>query len=137
MSDVLQLEQIELRLAATVTGLITLSVLLLSATGLYALMAFTVTQRRREIGLRVALGANPLRILRSIMSRALWQLAIGTAIGTAVAALMWAEGEVTGENGLAMLPAVALFVLLVGLLAAGVPARRGFRLQPTEALRDE
>jgi predicted permease len=137
MSEVLSIQQTELRLVATVSSLITVSVLLLSATGLYALMAFTVAQRRREIALRIALGANPLRLAGSIMSRAFWQLAIGTAIGSALTVPMLAEGEMTGEGGLLMLPPLALFVLVVGLLAAGIPARRGFRRQPTEALRED
>jgi putative ABC transport system permease protein len=102
-------------------------------------MAFTVTQRRREIGIRVALGANPRRILGSIMSRAFWQLAIGIAIGVAIAARLdlATGGELTGSLGLGMLPPVAIFVLLVGLIAAGWPAQRAFRIQPSEALREQ
>ncbi|MGH9159081.1 MAG: ABC transporter permease [Vicinamibacteraceae bacterium] len=137
MDELLWRLQTELRLVASVSGLITLSVLLLSATGLYALMAFTVTQRRAEIGLRLALGATPFRLLTMIMSRSLAQLAIGITIGSTSAWMMLAEGEITGENGMAMLPAVAAIVLLVGLLAAATPARRALRVQPTEALRDE
>ncbi|MPY89734.1 MAG: FtsX-like permease family protein [Luteitalea sp.] len=139
MDALLREQRFELRMVAWSTGLITLSVLLLSATGLYALMAFSVTQRRPEIGIRVALGASPLRIVSGIISRALWQLATGIVVGVAIAALLdtVTEGEVTGGVGLRMLPAVAGFVLLVGLIAAAGPARRGMRIQPTEALREE
>jgi putative ABC transport system permease protein len=137
MDELLWRMDTELRLVASVSGLITLSVLLLSATGLYALMAFTVTQRRREIGLRMALGANPFRLLITIMSRSLAQLVIGVTIGSAIAAMVLGEGEITGENGMAMLPGVAAVVLLVGLVAAATPARRALRIQPTEALRGE
>jgi predicted lysophospholipase L1 biosynthesis ABC-type transport system permease subunit len=136
---VLRDQQTELRLVAWSTGIVTLSVLLLSAAGLYALMAFTVAQRRREIGIRIALGANPHRILGSIFSRALIQLAAGIAVGVGVAALLGTatEGELTGGAGLGMLPVVASFMLLVGVGAAVGPARRGLRIQPTEALRAE
>ncbi len=137
MDELLWRMDTELRLVASVSGLITLSVLLLSATGLYALMAFTVTERRREIGLRMALGANPFRQLITIMSRSLGQLAMGITIGSALAALVLGDGEITGDNGMAMLPGVAAIVLLIGLLAAATPARRALRVQPTEALRNE
>ena len=118
-------------------ALLTLSVLLLSAAGIYALMSFTVTQRRREIGIRAALGAEPLRLLASIFARALRQLTIGVAVGIGVAALLdWGTaGEFTGGEGAVLLAGVAAFMIIVGLLAAVGPARRGLRIQPTEALR--
>jgi putative ABC transport system permease protein len=137
MDELLWRMNTELRLVASVSGLITLSVLLLSATGLYALMAFTVTQRRREIGLRMALGANSFRLLVTIMSRSLAQLAMGITIGSAIAALLLGEGEITGDSGMAMLPGVAAIVLLAGLMAAATPARRALRVEPREALRNE
>jgi putative ABC transport system permease protein len=137
LDEVLRFQEVELRLAATISGLMTFSVLLLSATGLYALMAFTVALRRREIGLRVALGASPLRLLATIMSRSLWQLTAGVGIGSVLAALLFSEGELTGGSGLAMLPPLVAFVLAIGLLAAATPARRALRIQPTEALRSE
>ena len=73
------------------------------------------------------------------MSRAFWQLAIGTAIGAAIAAYvdMESNAEFTGGVGLRMIPAVAAFVLLVGLSAAAGPARRALQIQPTEALKAE
>jgi hypothetical protein len=135
MDALLQGQQIGSRLAAWAAGLVTLSLLLLSATGLYALMAFTVAQRRREIGIRVALGADPHRLLGSIFGRPLWQLAAGVVVGSAIAALV--DTDLTGGAGLRVLPAVIAFVLLVGLAAAAGPARRGLRIQPTEAMRDQ
>jgi len=139
MDAVLRDQQIGARVGAWASGLITLSLLLLSATGLYALMSFTVTQRRREIGIRVALGANAHRLLASIFSRALGQLAIGIVLGVAIAALIDTEsgGELTGGAGLGMLAPVAVFVLMVGLIAAAGPARRGLSIQPSEALKEQ
>jgi predicted permease len=137
LDDVLRQEQSAWRMGAMAIALVTLSVLLLSATGIYALMSFTVTQRRREIGIRTALGAHPHRILGSIFSRALVQLAIGVVLGALAAALLdrLTGGELGGGEGAVLLPAVAVIMMVVGLLAAVGPARRGLRIQPTEALR--
>ena len=115
------------------------SVLLLASAGLYTLMSFTVTQRQREIGIRVALGANANRILSSIFARALRQLAIGIALGLIGASGLdfLAEGDTLSGRGVILLPAVGLVMLTVGLLAAVGPARRGLKIQPTEALKSE
>jgi predicted permease len=124
---------------ALVIALITGSVLLLSAAGIHALMSFTVNQRRREIGIRSALGASTRLILTSVLARATRQLALGIGLGlTAAVALDLASGgELMAGTGLLLVPGTAAFMLVVGLLAAAGPARRGLRVQPTEALRAE
>jgi predicted permease len=124
---------------ATVIALVTGSVLLLSAAGIHALMSFTVNQRRREIGIRAALGAPAGRILAGVLTRAARQLALGVGVGlTAAVALDLATGGVLLDGaGLLLVPGTAAFMLVVGLLAAAGPARRGLRVQPTEALRTE
>jgi hypothetical protein len=139
LDRVLREEQLAMRLGALAIGLVMLSVLLLSAAGIYALMSFTVARRRREIGVRSALGADPRRILGSILSRALGQLAIGVVAGTGVATLLdlATKGAFTGGQAAVLLPAVAAFMVIVGLVATLGPARRGLRIQPTEALRDD
>lgn len=117
---------------------VTLSVLLLSAAGLYALMSFTINQRRREIGIRSALGARPLRLLASIFKRAAGQFAAGTACGVLVALLLdhFLPAEMVGGwNVPGIIPAAAAFMMVVGLLAAAGPARRGLRVEPIEELR--
>ena len=68
LDEVLREDQGTMRLLALAIALATLSVLLLSAAGIYALMSFTVARRRREIGIRAALGAHPRRLLASIFS---------------------------------------------------------------------
>jgi hypothetical protein len=68
-------------LGAITIGAVTGSVLLLSAAGLYALMAFTVAQRRREIGIRSALGAQPGQLVAAVFRRAFWQIGAGSAAG--------------------------------------------------------
>jgi putative ABC transport system permease protein len=116
-----------------------LSVLLLSAAGIYAMMSFTVARRRREIGIRSALGAAPGRLLASIFARASAQLSAGILfglIGTFALDRLTRKGPVNDGNSV-MLVLVAGMMITVGLLAAIGPARRGLAVQPTEALREE
>jgi hypothetical protein len=124
-------------LLALVVALLTGSVVLLSAAGIHALMSFTINQRRREIGVRAALGADARRILTGVLARAAWQLTLGVAIGLgcALAFERYSGGEFMSGEGAIVVPVVAAVMLVVGLLAAAGPARRGLRVQPTEALR--
>jgi ABC-type antimicrobial peptide transport system permease subunit len=128
-----------MRLIATAIIAVMGSVLLLSAAGIYAMMSFTVARRRREIGIRAALGADARRILAGIFGRAAAQLATGVALGLTVAATLdWlGDGTLTGGNTLVLLPSVVAVMSIVGLVAAVAPARRGLAVQPVEALRDE
>jgi len=139
LDEALRKEQWIRRLEAAVLGLVSLSVLLLSAAGIYALMSFTVAQRTKEIGIRMALGADRTRIMASIFSRALGQLAVGAVLGAAAgAALNRMSGDsLLRANVVPMLAGVALFMMLVGFLAAVGPARRCLGIQPTEALREQ
>lgn len=121
---------------AAVTG----SVLLLSAAGLYALMAFTVAQRRREIGIRSALGAPPGQLMAAVFRRAFWHIGAGSAVGMLAAYVAGRYVPIEQIGGLTIpgiLPGAAVFMLLVGVLASLGPARRGLRIDPTEALRSE
>jgi predicted permease len=128
-----------MRLMAVATIIVMTSVLLLSAAGIYAMMSFTVARRRREIGIRAALGADARRILAGIFGRAAAQIAAGIALGIVVAAALdWlGEGMLTGGNMLLLVPGVVAVMSVVGLAAAVAPARRGLAVQPVEALRDE
>lgn len=125
---------------AITLGAITGSVLLLSAAGLYALMAFTVAQRRREIGIRSALGAQPRQLLTAVFRRAFWQIAAASALGVLAASLIDHYVPIEQIGGLpvpGVLPGAAAFMLLVGVMAALGPARRSFRIDPTEAMRGD
>jgi hypothetical protein len=127
-------------LGAITIGAITASLLLLSGAGLYALMAFTVAQRRREIGIRSALGAQPGYLVAAVFGRAFWQIGAGSAVGILGAFLVGRYVPIEQIGGLpirGILPGAAAFMLLVGVLAALGPARRGLRIDPTEALRSE
>jgi putative ABC transport system permease protein len=139
ISELDRQEQIVFRLISLAFGLVTLSVLLLSGAGVYAMMAFTVSQRRKEIGIRSALGAEPGQVLRSVFARAGRQLGGGLFVGIAIAAALEVAsgGEVFGGRGLLFVPVIALLLVLAGLLAAIGPARRGLRVDATEALKAE
>src|SRR4029453_4777866 len=127
-------------LGALTIGAVTGSVLLLLAAGLYALMAFTVAPRRREIGIRSALGAPPGYLVAAVFRRVFWQIGAGSAVGMLAAWLADRYVPIEQIGGLpipGILPGAAAFMLLVGILASLGPARRGLRIDPTEALRSE
>jgi hypothetical protein len=132
-------EQLGLHAISLSVGLISLSVVLLSSAGIYALMSLTVTRRRREIGIRAALGAEPRRVLGAIFLRALLQLSAGVVVGLIACTLLdrATDGEMMFGREAVILPLVSAIMIAVGLSAAIGPARRGLRIQPTEALREE
>lgn len=136
-TDIKQRGVVALRLMLLGSSLVVVTVLLLSAAGIYAMMSFTVSQRRKEIGIRAALGADARQLLGSIFTKAALQLAFGVAVGIVLAMLIdrASDGEMLGPLGLRLLPITALLIVLVGLFATIGPARRGLRIQPTDALR--
>jgi predicted permease len=139
LDEVLSETQMSSNLTSYALAIVTLSVLVLSAAGLYALMSFTVTLRRREIGIRTALGARPGRMLASIFARALWQIAAGVVVGATVALVLHRRLNIEVEGGWhipGILPAAAIFIVTIGLLSAAGPARRAVQVDPTQALRD-
>ena len=128
-----------MRLIGVSLALVILSVILLSSAGIYSLMSFTVARRRREIGIRAALGANRNRILVGIFSRVLAQLGAGAVLGliAAVGLEQILEGDMVRNYRAMLLPIVILLMMTIGVIAAIGPARQGLRIQPIEALRDE
>ena len=139
-SEMKQQAQIAVRLMVLGPWLVIVTALLLSAAGIYAMMSFTVSQRRKEIGIRAAMGADAGQLLRSIFSKAALQLAAGVAVGIVMALMIdqaSGDDEFLGSFGRALLPVTAAVMTIVGLFATIGPARRGLRIQPTEALRAE
>jgi ABC-type antimicrobial peptide transport system permease subunit len=112
-----------------------------AAIGIYGLMAFVVAQRRREIGVRVALGAAPAGILRMILGSATTLMAVGLAIGIVAALLLEQTVRSFLFNPARYDPlvygAVAAVLFVAGLFAALGPARRAARVDPLIALRNE
>jgi ABC-type antimicrobial peptide transport system permease subunit len=116
-----------------------LAALAMATIGLYGVMSFSAGTRTREIGVRMALGAERKTVLMMILGQGVWQIAAGLAIGLVLAALL--------SRGLGLLlfgvrpwdPAVFAVVVLAltaaGTLAAFIPARRATRIAPVEALR--
>jgi predicted permease len=112
---------------------------LIATCGLYGLMAYAVTQRRREIGVRMALGAGRHDVLRLVLTRALRIVVAGLVVGLAGAAAVTRVLQtflfgVTPTDPIAF-TVVTLLLMAVGLMAAWLPARRAARIDPCVALR--
>jgi ABC-type antimicrobial peptide transport system permease subunit len=123
---------------ATIFGLVAL---LLSAVGLYGVIAYAVEQRTSEMGLRMAFGATPGRIVRLILTQGGTLAGIGLVIGlgTALAVGRIIEGLLVGVRPhdpvtFIIVPAT---LMVAALLAAWIPARRASRLDPLDTLRTE
>jgi putative ABC transport system permease protein len=115
--------------------------LLLAALGVYGIMAYSVAQRRREVGIRLALGSTPQDVLRVLMGQGAGLLAVGLLIGGVLA--LWMNRALpafiagaTGANA-GTLAAGAGLLAVVGLVACWLPARSAMRVQPGETLSGE
>ncbi len=122
-------------------GLFAMTATLIATCGIYGLMAYAVTQRRREIGVRMALGATRRDVLRLVLTRALRIVVAGLIVGLAGAAgvtrvLQRFLFGVTPMDPIAF-TIVTLLLMAVGLIAAWLPARRATRIDPCAALRAE
>ena len=128
------------RLDLCLVGGFALATMVLSAIGLYSVISYGVTQRRREIAVRSALGAGGLEIFRFILVRAIRLIALGIIIGLFASfcvggllqSLLYGVTPVDPET----LLGVSFLLLSIGLLANYFPARRAMRISPTAALRE-
>lgn len=130
------------QVGAGLLGLMGVLGLLLTGIGLYGLMAYSVARRVREIGLRVALGAAPGRVLALVFGEGAWLVGLGLGIGLLAAyfvtrplARFLVEGVSTSDPVTYL--AVSGLMVFCGWLACAVPARRALRIEPMEALRWE
>lgn len=122
-------------------GVFALTALTLAMAGVFGVLAYSVAQRTREIGVRMALGATRITVLKMILGQGLLTTAIGTAIGLlgaflltrAMSSLLF---EVSPTDPLTLV-GVPLLVVLVAMLASYIPARRATRTDPMVALRQE
>ncbi len=137
VKDTLVVRRLSTWLLGTFAGL----ALLLASVGIYGLVSYSVAQRTREIGLRMALGASPADVLRSVARRALVISVAGAAIGLPVAFVLayLMRGLLFGITATDPVAFTGAAVLLaaVAVLASLIPARRALRIDPTVALRYE
>jgi hypothetical protein len=122
-------------IGSVVFGSVLLVAVIFCAAGLYALMAVAVARRTREIGIRVALGASPGSVLRTVFSRAGRQIGGGILAGNSLILLLaWRADSLTADL-LVSSVITSVIMAAVGVLACAAPARRALRVQPTVALR--
>jgi ABC-type antimicrobial peptide transport system permease subunit len=129
------------RLMATLSGAFGILAGLLAALGLYGVIAYMVTRRRKEIGVRIALGADKNRVMLLVLSEAMLLLGLGLAIGVLIAVLA-GRAATTLLFGLQPYDPVSMFaagalLTAIALAASYVPARRAAAVQPMVALREE
>lgn len=141
LSESLDEELRPLRIGAVTFGLSGALAMLVAALGLYGLMSYTVAWRTHEIGVRLAIGANPSQVMASVMRGGAVLAAAGTAIGLGLALTIrpWIEPQLfdTSARDPIVFGGVALTIMAVALAAGWWPARRAARISPTVALRAE
>jgi predicted permease len=137
MSNALGRRRVTLTLVAVLSGL----ALVLASVGLYGVLAYAVSQRTREFGIRTALGASPTRILRDVVAHGMTLAALGCTLGLAatVPVSRAVQGLLYGVEPLdpVTFATVLLLLLGVGFIAAFVPARRAAHVDPATTLRYE
>jgi putative ABC transport system permease protein len=141
MEQVVGASLAEQRFNASLMGVFAALALLLTAIGVYGVVSYSVRQRTREIGVRMALGAQRSEVVRLVTRQGMVPVGAGLAVGLVASAglarllrgMVWGVSTTDPRTFLA----VALLLALVGLLAALLPARRAARVDPVIALRAE
>jgi predicted permease len=126
---------------AALTACFGLLALALACVGIYGVMAYSVTQRTNEIGIRLALGAHPARVRSMVLRESMWVAGVGIVAGLIAASgltrLVQSMLYGVGPYDPATIAAGAVLLLAIGLAASWIPARRAARIQPMEAIRHE
>ena len=129
------------RIFASLTSGFGLLALILACIGIYGIMAYAISRRTNEIGIRMALGAQPGRVLRRVLREASWLALVGVVAGLGVSLAM---GRLVASMLYGLKPwdpvtlgVAALLLVGVGLAASWIPARRAASVQPMDALRHE
>jgi len=141
LNEMLALALFPSRAAATALTTFGLLALALATTGIYGMVAYAVARRRREIGIRIAIGARRLDIVRLVLSRIAALVAAGSVAGLALALLvgplLTSIVYQTSPRDPLLLAAVVGIVSLVSVLASSAPTVRSLRIEPVAALRSE
>jgi putative ABC transport system permease protein len=141
MDDIVSNQISRRRMYAVLLGIFAGVAVALAAIGLYSVMAYSVAQRTREIGVRMALGAQRVEVLRLVVHQGMVLTLIGVVLGVVAAAAVtrYLEGMLFGLTPLdpSTFVGVALFFVVVATLASYVPARRATQVDPLVALRYE
>ena len=128
-------------MAATLSLAFGLVAILLSAVGLYSVMAYVVSQRTREVGIRMALGANRHEVLKMITAQGMRLAAVGVVIGLllalALAKVLSSLLIGIGTYDVSVFVIVSLLLAAVAFIASYLPARRATKIDPLVALRYE
>jgi putative ABC transport system permease protein len=131
----------DVRIITTLVGAFAVFALVLATIGMYGLIAYSVSQRQHEMGIRIALGASRRNVLRLVLARGVLLAAIGIAIGIPIAL---AAGRLTAAFLFGVTPhdrtvfaGIPLLLLAVSLAASYLPARRATKIDPLVALRTE
>jgi predicted lysophospholipase L1 biosynthesis ABC-type transport system permease subunit len=141
MLGAVKLQRLPFLIASRVAAALGWIALAISCIGLYGLVSYLVVQKRREIGVRLALGAQPRRVTREMLSGAMRQILLGLLIGLPLAFALshLAASFITTLRSfdLVSFVLVPLALALLSLCAAWLPARRSAAVPPTVALREE
>ncbi len=129
------------RMGTVLLGLFGAVTMLLAALGLYSVLAYRVAQRTQEIGIRLAIGAEPHQIVAAVVRQGLVLTAVGTVVGIACAAgiARWMAQHVAGLETLNLMTvgAVLAFIATIAFVASVIPAQRAKRVDPVSALRTD
>jgi predicted lysophospholipase L1 biosynthesis ABC-type transport system permease subunit len=145
MDDVVNRSIARERMVAATSGFFGLVGLVLAGIGVFSVAACTVSQRTKELGLRMALGASPWKVIRESLRETVWVFGLGLIVGTA-AAVAGARSAGSLVSGLLFgltatdwsnVAAAALLMVAVGITACLAPAIRATRVDPLDALRHE
>jgi ABC-type antimicrobial peptide transport system permease subunit len=141
MDESLARQRWPLRVFGTMFAMFAAIALVLAAVGLYAVTAYSVAQRTQEIGVRMALGAQPGQVRWLVLRRGLVQTAVGLAVGLAgavgVGRLLQSVLVQTSTRDAVTLTSIVVLLAVVAIAACLAPARRATRLDPLAALRYE
>ena len=141
LSDVVRESIAERRFYATLLAAFAALALVLAAVGIYGVIAYSVQQRRRELGIRIALGASSSQVIAMVMRQGMTLTLLGAAVGLVCASFLTRvlRGQLFGVSATDPLTfiAVPLILVLVAALACAIPARRAVAVDPASAIRAE